>query len=167
MVSKGAAGERKAPPFSDETRRRIEAEIDLFPQKRGALLAALRFVQEELGWVRPEAMHALAELFEIRPIEVMEVVSFYNMLHSLPQGRHHVNVCTNLPCSLRGARLLLRGLESHLGIKAGETTSDGRITLGHEECLGACAYAPMMRVDETYHEDLDLEKARRVLDELE
>ena len=70
-------------------------------------------------------------------------------------------------CSLRGARTLLRQLESHLGIRCGQTTPDGRITLGHEECLGACAYAPMMRVDRTYHEDLDLEKAVRILDELE
>jgi NADH-quinone oxidoreductase subunit E len=76
-------------------------------------------------------------------------------------------VCTNLPCSLRGARGLMRKLEAHLEIDAGETTKDGRITLGHEECLGACAYAPMMRIDETYHENLDLEEAKRILDELE
>jgi NADH:ubiquinone oxidoreductase subunit E len=75
-------------------------------------------------------------------------------------------VCTNLPCSLRGARVLLKQLEAHLGIEAGETTPDGRITLGHEECLGACAYAPMMRVDDEYHEDLDAEEAKRILDAL-
>lgn len=167
MVSEAPAGATKAPAFSDETRRRIEAEMGRFPVKRGALLAAIRLVQEEQGWVRPEAMRALAELFEIRPVEVKEVLSFYNMFHDCPQGRHHVNVCTNLPCSLRGARVLLRELEAHLGIRAGETTSDGRITLGHEECLGACAYAPMMRVDETYHEDLDSAQAKRILDELE
>jgi NADH:ubiquinone oxidoreductase subunit E len=97
----------------------------------------------------------------------MEVVSFYNMFYDEPQPRHHVHVCTNLPCSLRGARTLLAQLEAHLGIRAGSTTSDGRIGLGHEECLGACAYAPMMRVDATYHEDLDAEKAKRVLDSLE
>jgi NADH:ubiquinone oxidoreductase subunit E len=89
------------------------------------------------------------------------------MFHAEPQGRHHVHVCTNLPCSLRGARELLRQLEAHLGIHAGETTPDGRITLGHEECLGACAYAPMMRVDETYHEDLDAQTAKRIVDGLE
>jgi NADH-quinone oxidoreductase subunit E len=76
-------------------------------------------------------------------------------------------VCTNLPCSLRGARELLRRLEAHLGVPAGEATPDGRLALGHEECLGACAYAPMMRVDDTYHEDLDFEKARRILDGLD
>ena len=97
---------------------------------------------------------------------MFEVVSFYNMFYDAPQPRHHVYVCTNLPCSLRGARNLLRGLEAHLGIEAGETTPDGRLALGHEECLGACAYAPMMRVGERYHEDLDVEKAKSILDSL-
>jgi NADH-quinone oxidoreductase subunit E len=95
------------------------------------------------------------------------VVSFYNMFYDRPQGRHHAYVCTNLSCSLRGGRALLRELEEHLGVGPGQTTEDQRITLGHEECLGACAYAPVMRVDETYHEDLDLEQAKQILDELE
>jgi len=77
-----------------------------------------------------------------------------------------VRVCTNLPCSLRGARDLLRALERHLGVEAGETSADGRITLGHEECLGACAWAPMMRVDDVYHEDLDAAQAKQILDAL-
>jgi NADH:ubiquinone oxidoreductase subunit E len=97
----------------------------------------------------------------------MEVVSFYNMFFDRPQPRHHAYVCTNLPCSLRGARGLLRRLEAHLGVHAGEPTPDGRVVLGHEECLGACGYAPMMRVDGEYHEDLDLERAKRILDALE
>jgi NADH-quinone oxidoreductase subunit E/NADH dehydrogenase (ubiquinone) flavoprotein 2 len=78
-----------------------------------------------------------------------------------------VNVCTNLPCSLRGARTFLRQLESHLGIHSGEKTADGRISLGHEECLGACAYAPMMRIGDQYYEDLDVEQAKSILDSLE
>jgi len=94
-------------------------------------------------------------------------VSFYNMFYDTPQPRHHVHVCTNLPCALRGARGLLRELETHLGVHAGEATSDGRPSLGHEECLGACAYAPMMRVDGQYHEDLDVDKAKSILDSLE
>ena len=153
--------------ISAETHAKIEAEIAKYPVKRGALLPALHHAHAELGHVAEEAARELAEIFEIHPIEVMEVVSFYNMFHATPQPRHHVNVCTNLPCSLRGARDLLRQLEQHLGVAAGESTSDGRIALGHEECLGACAYAPMMRVDDRYHEDLDAEKAVRILDALE
>ena len=152
--------------ISEQTRSKIDAAIAKYPQKRGALLPALHLVQEEHGHVGTESMVELAEIFEIRPIEVMEVLSFYNMFFDSPQAKHHVYVCTNLPCSLRGARGLLHQLESHLGVKAPGETPDGRIFLGHEECLGACGYAPMMRVDGQYHEDLDVEKAKRILDAL-
>jgi NADH-quinone oxidoreductase subunit E len=153
--------------ISDDTRSKIDAKISEFPQRRGALLAALHLVQEEHGHISPEAAGELAGIFEISPIDVMEVVSFYNMFYDRPQPRHHAYVCTNLPCSLRGARSLLRRLESHYGVHHGEPTSDGKLAIGHEECLGACAYAPMMRVDGAYHEDLDFEKAKAILDGLE
>ncbi|MDD9801584.1 MAG: NADH-quinone oxidoreductase subunit NuoE [Deltaproteobacteria bacterium] len=157
----------KSGAISGATRKRIAEEMQKFPQKRGALLEALHLVQEELGCIAPETARELAEIFEMRAVEVMEVVSFYNMFHAAPQGRHHVHVCTNLPCSLRGGRSLLRRLEEHLGIRAGETTPDGRITLGREECLGACAYAPMLRIGDTYHENLGVELAKKLLDSLE
>lgn len=153
--------------ISEEARAAIEGEIARYPRRRGALLPALHLVQKELGHLSPEATREVAEIFDLEPVEVMEVISFYNMFHAKPGGRHHVYVCTNLPCSLRGARGLLAAIEAHLGIEVGETTSDGRITLGHEECLGACGYAPMLRVDETYHEDLDEARAKEILDALE
>jgi len=153
--------------ISRDSRARIDAEIAKYPQRRGALLPALHIVHEEHGHVAAESARELAEIFGLRPIEVMEVVSFYNMFYATPQPRHHVYVCTNLPCSLRGARSLLRDLERHLGVDEHGNTGDGRIHLGHEECLGACAYAPMMRIDDRYCEDLDLEQARRIVDALE
>lgn len=153
--------------ISPSTRAQIDAEIAKYPQKRGALLPALHLVQKQTGFIAPETARELATIFEIHPIQVMEVVTFYNMFYDRPQGRHHVYVCTNLPCSLRGARNLLHELEQHLGIEAGETTKDGRVTLGHEECLGACAWAPMLRVGETYHENLDIDAAKRIVDGLE
>jgi NADH-quinone oxidoreductase subunit E len=152
--------------ISADARARIDAEIQKYPQKRGALLPALHVVQGELGHVNAETARELAAIFEIRPVEVMEVVSFYNMFFDSPQPRHHVQVCTNLPCSLRGARGLLRALEQHLRVDESGNTADGRIHLGHEECLGACAYAPMLRIDDTYHEDLDVAKAKALLDAL-
>jgi NADH-quinone oxidoreductase subunit E len=152
--------------ISAATRARIDAEITKYPRKRGALLAALHLVQKDLGYIAPDTAVEVAALFDLHPIEVMEVVTFYNMFFDRPQGRHQVRVCTNLPCSLRGSRDLLRELERHLGVDAGETSADGRITLGHEECLGACAWAPMMRVDDVYHEDLDAAKAKQILDAL-
>ncbi len=153
--------------ISAETRAQIDTEIAKYPVPRGALLAALHLVQGELGHVSPATAAEVAQIFEIRPNEVLEVVSFYNMFYGTPQPRHHVYVCTNLPCSLRGARGMLRELEAHVGRHAGQPTADGRLVLGHEECLGACAYAPMMRVDGTYHENLDAAAAKRILDALE
>jgi NADH-quinone oxidoreductase subunit E len=153
--------------ISAQTRARIDEEVAKYPAPRGALLPALHLVQREQGWISSEAAAELAQILGIRPFDVLEVVSFYNMFYDTPQPRHHVYVCTNLPCSLRGARTLLRELEAHLGIRAGEATPDGRLALGHEECLGACAYAPMLRVDGTYHEDLDAERAKSIVDALD
>ncbi len=150
-----------------KTREKIAELIERYPDKRGALLPAIYLVQEQNGYVDGESARELAEVFEIPPVDVWEVLTFYNMFYTKPQGRHHVYVCTNLPCSLRGARTLLRGLESHLQIKAGQTTPDGRITLGHEECLGSCGTAPVLRVDGEYREDVDITEARQILDGLD
>ncbi len=153
--------------ISADARARIDAEIAKYPRKRGALLPALHIVQGELGHISVETARGLAEIFEIKPIEVLEVVSFYNMFFAVPQAKHHVYVCTNLPCSLRGARGLYAELKSHLGVDDSGDTADGRVHLGHEECLGACAYAPMLRIDDTYHEDLDAAQAKALVDALE
>ena len=151
--------------ISAAAREKIAAEIAKYPVPRGALLPALHVVHAEHGFVSPECAQELAAIFGIRPFEVLEVVSFYNMFHAMPQPRHQVRVCTNLPCSLKGGRELLHRLEAHLGVSGGGATADGRIRISHEECLGACAYAPMMRVDDEYHEDLDLEEAKRILED--
>ncbi len=149
------------------TREKIEALFERYPERRGALLPALYLVQAERGYVDQALAREVAELFAISPVEVWEVLTFYNMFYTTPQGRHHVYFCTNLPCSLRGGRSLLKAVEAHLGIYAGETTPDGRVALGHEECLGSCGTAPMMRVDGLYHENLDTESAVRIIDALE
>ena len=153
--------------IDDALRARIDAIAARYPERRGGLLPALHLVQREAGAISHEAMRELAEVFEIRPNEVLELVSFYNLFDTEVRGRHRVNVCINLPCSLRGARGILRSLEEHLDVRVGDTTADGRITLGHEECLGACGYAPMLRVGDAYHEDLDADAARRIVDGLE
>ena len=153
--------------MTPDTRAKIEALFERYPQKRGALLPAIYLAQAEKGHVDDATTRELAEIFELKPVEVYEVLSFYNMFYTEPQGRHHVYVCTNVPCSLRGARSLLRGLEAYLGVHAGQTTKDGRVTLGHEECLGSCGTAPVLRVDGTYHENVDFADARRIVDGLE
>ena len=150
-----------------DTRRKIEELFELYPWRRGALLPALYLVQEERGHVDADSARELAEIFELQPVEIWEVLSFYNMFYTTPQPKHHVYVCTNLPCSLRGARGILRGLEAHLGVRCGQATPDGRVSIGREECLGSCGTAPVMRVDGRYVENLDLETARRIVDDLE
>lgn len=153
--------------MTPETRSAIEGLFERYPHKRGALLPAIHLVQKERGFVDEESACELADLFEIPPVDVWEVLSFYNMFYTTPQGRHHVHVCTNLPCSLRGARSMLRALEAHLGVRAGGTTPDGRISLGHEECLGSCGTAPVIRVDAEYHENLDTAELKRIVDGLD
>ena len=165
-MAEGWAG-LELDPLLPETREKIQELFERYPQKRGALLPAIYLVQAEKGHVDAEAARELASLFDLNPVEVWEVLTFYNMFYTEPQGRHHVYVCTNLPCSLRGARSLLKGLEAHLGVRCGRTTPDGRITLGHEECLGSCGTAPVLRVDGKYVEDVDLVEAKRVVDALE
>ncbi|MFQ5698600.1 MAG: NADH-quinone oxidoreductase subunit NuoE [Myxococcota bacterium] len=150
-----------------ETREQIQALMSRYPEPRGALLPAIHRVQAEQGWVSLSQAEELAELFELHPVDVQEVLSFYNMFYTAPQGRHHVYVCTNLPCSLRGGRSLLKMLEAHLGVRAGQTTRDGRITLGCEECLGSCGTAPVLRIGTTYHENLDAQRVRELVDGLE
>jgi NADH-quinone oxidoreductase subunit E len=153
--------------ISEELRERLDDARSRYPETRGALLPALHLVQEAHGHVGPDATRELAEYFDLRPIDVLSVIRFYNMIYTTPQPRHHVFVCTNLSCSLRGSRTLLAGLEAHLGIRRGEATDDARVALGTEECLGACAGGPMLRVDGEYVEDIDLENAIHILDELE
>ena len=132
------------------------------------MIAALRAAQEQnQGYLTAPLMDAIAAYLKLPPIQVYEIASFYSMFETHPCGRHHVSVCTNISCMLRGAEDLLAHVEKRLGIKVGESTPDGRIFLKQEEeCLAACTGAPMMMVDHVYHENLTAERIDRILDEL-
>jgi NADH-quinone oxidoreductase subunit E len=153
----------------------VRAEIDhwvaRFPQgrQRSAVLAALRAAQHDNdGYLTPELMDGIAAYLDLPPVQVYEVATFYSMFETEPCGRHHVSVCTNISCMLRGADDLLRHVEQKLGIKVGESTADGRIFLKkEEECLAACCGAPMMMVDHVYHENLTAEKIDQILEGLD
>ena len=140
--------------LSEELRARIVAEFPKYPEKRAVLLTALHFVQAECGgWVPPDAVGELAEILELDRIDVEEVISFYPMYHVERVGRFHLNVCTNLPCCLQGARGLVRAIEKHLDLGPGEITEDGLFSYGEVECLGSCGTAPVVQVNnETYVE---------------
>jgi NADH-quinone oxidoreductase subunit E len=143
--------------------RRLQA---LYPDPQAALLPVLRLAQETFGYVSPEVEVAVAELFGISPAHVHEVVTFYTLFFQRPVGRHVISICHNLSCSLRGAEDVVTYLEERLGISAGETTADGRVTLHRVECLCACEAAPMMQVDEEYVGPLDRSAVDRVLEGL-
>jgi NADH-quinone oxidoreductase subunit E len=143
--------------------RRLQA---LYPERRAALLPVLRLAQETFGYIAPEVETYVAELFELSPAHVHEVVTFYTLFFQAPVGRHVVAVCHNLTCSLLGAEDILAHLQARLGIEAGETTPDGRVTLLRVECLCACEVGPMMQVDDEYVGPLTRDRVDRVLEDL-
>ncbi|MEA3509373.1 MAG: NADH-quinone oxidoreductase subunit NuoF [candidate division NC10 bacterium] len=133
-----------------------------YPQKRSALLPLLHLVQEERGYLSPEALEEVANRLEMRPTDVWEVASFYTMFHFRPIGRCHIEVCHNLSCSLLGAESLLDHVKERFQIREGETTPDGRYSLGRAECLAACDAAPMVQINGYHYGPLD----RSQLDQL-
>ena len=159
--------EAASPRFSEAALAEYRDILTRYPQRRAALMPTLWLAQREFGWLSVPVLEYVAELMELPLAWVTSTASFYTMYWKEPVGKVHLQLCRNLPCALRGSRVMMKELEEHLGVHSGETTKDGRITLGHEECLGACAYAPMMRVDGVYHEGLDTAKAKQIVDGLE
>ena len=157
--------------LTEQTQKTIDHWVSKFPQdkKRSALIQALIAAQEQNGgWITRELTEAVAQYLELPDVWAHEVVSFYSMFFTEPVGRHKVNICTNISCWLNGAEGMLAHAEKKLGVKLGETTGDGRITLvREEECLAGCCGAPMAVVDGHYHEKLDLQKLDTILDGLE
>jgi NADH-quinone oxidoreductase subunit E len=130
-------------------------------------MACLSIVQQEYGWVSAESEQAVAEYLDIPPMAVHEVTTFYNMYNQQPVGKYKLNVCTNLPCQLRNGQHALEHLEKKLGVHAGETTADGLFTLQQCECLGACADAPVMLVnDRTMCSFMEDDKLDQLIDGL-
>jgi NADH-quinone oxidoreductase subunit E len=149
--------------ISDSTRARFAREVAKFPadQKQSAVMACLSIVQQELGWVSPDSEQVVAEVLGMPVMAVHEVTTFYNMYNQKPVGKFKLNVCTNLPCQLRGGAQALAHLEHKLGVNVGGTTADGMFTLQPSECQGACADAPVLLVNDRHmcsfmsHEKLD------------
>ena len=136
--------------LSEATRARFEREVAKYPadQRQSAVMACLSIVQQEQGWVSPEAEQAVADFLGMAPIAVREVTTFYNMYNQQPVGAYKLNVCTNLPCQLRGGQKALDHLCRQLGVEPYGTTADGSFTVQPSECLGACADAPVMLVND-------------------
>ncbi|MCF8169488.1 MAG: NAD(P)H-dependent oxidoreductase subunit E [Methylotenera sp.] len=136
--------------FSEETMQRFQHELNKYPdeQKQSAVIACLSILQQENGFVTPEQEKALAAVLEMPVMAVHEVFTFYNMFNQKPVGQFKINVCTNLPCQLRGGQKALEHLCKKLSIEVGQTTADGMFTLQPGECMGACADAPVLLVND-------------------
>lgn len=136
--------------FSEITLARFAQEVAKYPpeHKQSAVMACLSIVQQELGYISPELEKSVADYLDMAPIAVHEVTTFYNMYNQAPVGRFKLNVCTNLPCQLRGGQNAIEYLCNRLGVEESGTTSDGCITVQKSECLGACADAPVLLVND-------------------
>ncbi|MBF0332165.1 MAG: NADH-quinone oxidoreductase subunit NuoE [Alphaproteobacteria bacterium] len=152
--------------FTEANKALAQAAIAKYPRgrQRSAVMPLLDLAQRQEGWVSKAAMDHVAAMLSMPPIRVYEVATFYSMFQLKPVGEHHVQVCTNLPCWLRGSDEVAHACKKTLGVDFGETTADGRFTLSEVECLGACVNAPMMQIGDDYYEDLDAESAARILD---
>jgi NADH-quinone oxidoreductase subunit E len=152
--------------LSDSTRQKIDRLIAKYPVARSALIPSLHAVQAETGYLTKEAVSEIAGIFRLSPNEVWEVASFYTMFYKKPVGKYVLQVCTNISCMLCDSTEILRHLQKRLGIKTGETTTDGKFTLLEVECLASCGTSPVVQINEDYHENLTTEKLDQILDGL-
>jgi NADH-quinone oxidoreductase subunit E len=155
--------------LSAESLKKIDREVAKYPadQKQSAVMAALIIAQDEKGWLSAETMDGVAGYLGMAPVAVYEVATFYGMYNLRPAGKHKLTICTCLPCGLQGSLAAADHLKAKLGIDFGETTPDGRITLKEGECMGACAMAPVVLVNnKKMHDYMSNEKLDALLKEL-
>lgn len=153
-------------------REKRTSEIEAIPakhppeRKRSAIMPLLYLAQEEYGYCSPEAMREVAEILDLDPTEVKSIVGFYTMFFEHPVGKYVIDVCDDLPCALRGADQFVSHCERKLGIRAGQTTPDGKFTLRTVMCIAACDRAPVIQVNRVYHYDMTEEAFDRLVDAL-
>ena len=155
-----------SPEFSDKIKKEVEGIIARYPEKKAALLPVLHVAQREFGYISEDTEKMVAAILGVKPIEVREVITFYTMYNRKPVGKYHIQVCSNLTCSLLGGDSLLEYLQTKLKVEPGGTTEDQKFTLSTVECLGACDEAPCMMVIFDYFGRLDEKKIDKILDNL-
>jgi len=158
--------------FATRYAKEIESILAKYPadKKQSAVMPLLHIAQSEKGYINKQAVVDIAEIVGITPTEVASVIGFYTLYHDHPEGKYRFQICTDLPCALRGADIFLQELCKALRIKPGQTTPDGFITVEEVKCLAACDKAPMFQVQSrdgiTYHENQTVESALALVDEL-
>ncbi len=152
--------------MSTALKDRIEEIVERYPNRRSAIMPALFLAQEEYSHLSSKVFLEVAGILDVPEIWVYEIATFYSMFNTEPVGRFHIQVCDNVSCMLRGSDALVAHLENRLAISAGETTPDDLFSLCTVECLGSCDTAPVLMVNDTYHEGLDEAKVDEILDGL-
>jgi NADH-quinone oxidoreductase E subunit len=152
--------------FTEHNLKKLDELKKRYPTTKALTLHALWMAQEQFGWISTDTMKYVANLLGVPFGHIYGVVSFYTMFNMKPVGKHHLQVCTNVSCQLRGAEKLLDHVCKNLNVKVGETTPDKKFTVTQVECLGSCGTAPMMQVNDEYYENLSLEGVDRLLNEL-
>jgi NADH-quinone oxidoreductase E subunit len=145
---------------------RIEKIFSKYPDKRSGIMDLLYLAQEEYGWLSDEALHEVAELCDVDPTQAHSIAGFYTMFSEKPKGKYWLQVCTDLPCALRGAEKFYQQLCDYLGVKDGGTTDDGIFTVEQVMCLASCDKAPMMQCNFHYYENLDMETVKTLIEQL-
>ncbi len=155
-------------PFTlaPEREARIDDLQGRYPTRRATLLPVLWEVQEERGFIDDAAMEYAAQRCGVPPAHVLSAVTFYTMYRRRPAGQHHLQICRNICCCIMGAEKIIDYVQTRLGIRPGAMTADGRFSLELVECLAGCSAAPVIQVNREYHENLDLEKVKSLLDSL-
>jgi len=151
--------------LAEKYKDRIEQTFAKYPTKRSAVMPLLFLAQEEYGWVSPEGILEVAELCELDPTQVDSIAGIYTMYSEPPKGKYCLQVCTDLPCALRGADQFYADLKEYLGVGDGETTDDGMFTVDHVMCLAACDRAPMLQCNFHYVENLDMDKMKALIEQ--
>lgn len=150
--------------FSEQDKKKLAEIRSHYPDARAATLPALHYAQDLNGFVSEDVIDQVASELDLPRAHVLHVATFYTMYNKKPVGRFHIQVCTNIACSLLGARHLVQKLEEELGISPGDTSEDGMFTLTEVECLGSCGTAPMMQVNDSFYEDLTEQKLLNLID---
>ena len=152
--------------FTEENLKKIEELKKKYPTTQALVLPVLWIAQEQFGHISNDTMKYIAQLLNVPYGHILGVVTFYTMFHSKPTGKHHIEVCTNVSCMLRGSEKIVKHLEERLGVEMGETSQDMKWTISEVECMGSCGTAPMVAIGEEYYENLTTEKVDKILAEL-
>ena len=152
--------------FSQETEEKLKYLASIYPQKRSALIPMLLLAQKEHGYVKAETIEYVGKYLDLNPSEVDSIMSFYTLLRRHPVGRYHIMICTNLACLLQGSDDIEACIKRKLGVGLGQVTPDGLFSAIEFECLGSCTTAPCIQVNGEFHENLDVPKTERLIDEL-